>query len=173
MSRPRTLTGAGLAALAAAALAFAPAANAADNGAKIVIKGGIQFNQGKSVVDDQRFVGTTTVKPGGTIKVANKAKTEDPHTVSFLAKKDLPKSFADLGSPAIGALMGAHEVPQGEGPPGKPVVNAGAEGFDTAGDSYFFVGKSYSIPVAKTAKKGTYHYVCLIHPWMQGTVKVK
>lgn len=176
MSRPRTLAGAGLAALAATAIAFAPAANAAaakDNGAKIQIRGGMQFKQGHHVMDDQRFVGTTTVKRGGTIKVVNKSTAPDPHSISFVAKKNLPKSFEDMGNPAIGALMGAHEVPEGDGPPGKPVVNAGAEGLDAAGDSYFFQGKRYSIPVAKTAKKGTYHYLCLIHPWMQGTVKVK
>jgi plastocyanin len=174
MSRRRTI---GLAAVATAALAFAPAAATAapkDNGASIQIRGGMHFKAGHHVLDDQRFVGTTTVKAGKTIKVVNKATAPDPHTISFVAKKDLPKSFADMESPAIGGLMGAHEVPEGgQGQPGKPVVNVGAEGFDAVGDSYFFMGKSYSIPVAKTAKKGTYNYLCLIHPWMQGVVKVK
>lgn len=171
MSRRRTL---GLTAIATAALAFAPAAaNAAakGNGNTIQVRGGVQFKAGHSVTDDQRFVGTTVVKAGRTIKVVNKAKTEDPHTISFVARKDLPSSFADLESPAIGALMQAHGAAE-EGPPANPIVNAGAEGFDRAGDSYFFVGKRYSIPVAKTAQAGTYNYLCLIHPWMQGKVKV-
>lgn len=176
MKRHLTFAGAGLAALAVSAVAVTPgmaAQKVKDNGAKIQIVGGLNFHQGHSVEDDQRFTGITTVRPGQTIKVVNRAKTPDPHTISFVKKADLPKSFAGMEKPAIGALLGAHGVPEGEGPPANPVVNAGAEGFDAAGDSYFFVGKSFSIPVAKTAKKGTYNYLCLIHPWMQGTVKVK
>ena len=184
MKRQMTFAGAGLAALAASAIAVTPgmaAAKVKDNGAKINIVGGMVFHAGHSVGDNQRFTGTTTVKKGGTIKVVNRAKTEDPHSVSFVKKADLPKSFAGMENPAIGALFGAHGFPPAgeggpEGPPpapANPVVNAGAAGFDTVGDSFFFVGKRYSIPVARTAKKGTYSYLCLIHPWMQGTVRVK
>jgi plastocyanin len=182
MTRRTTLAGAGLAALTASAVAIAPAtaSHVKDNGAQIRIAGGTVFKAGHSVSDNQRFTGTTSVRPGQTIKVVNRAKSDEPHTVTFVKRSDLPRSFADMGKPIFEEFMKAHEVPQGpggpDGPPpapGKPVVNAGAEGFDMVGDSYFFQGKRYSIKVAASAKKGTYSYLCLIHPWMQGTVRVK
>ncbi len=181
MTRRTTLTGAGMAALAAFAVATAPASAAAqkDNGNRIRIVGGQEFRAGHHVADTQRFVGTTSVRPGQTVRVVNRATAPDPHTISFVKKADLPKSFADMGKPALLALGQAHGFPEGGGPdgpppaPANPIVDVGAAGFDRVGDSWYFTGKRYSFKVASSAKKGTYSYFCVVHPWMQGTLKVK
>lgn len=60
-----------------------------------------------------------------------------------------------------------------------PVVDVGQPGFDTmgdattAGDSVFLAPKS-KVTVKVTAKQGAkLTFFCAIHPWMQGTIKVK
>ena len=62
---------------------------------------------------------------------------------------------------------------------GKPVIEAGAAGFDTAGDKDA-AGDSIYLPAKGkvtfkvTAKKGTtLSFVCAVHPWMLGQIKVK
>jgi plastocyanin len=54
-----------------------------------------------------------------------------------------------------------------------PVVNVGAAGLDSPGDSlFFFDDQSISAPV--TAPSGTVlKYLCAIHPWMQGQITVE
>jgi plastocyanin len=55
-----------------------------------------------------------------------------------------------------------------------PVLNKGAPGLDRDGDSLLIAprrGASASAVVSAPAGT-TLYYVCTIHPWMQGTIKV-
>jgi hypothetical protein len=64
---------------------------------------------------------------------------------------------------------------QPNGPDAPPVelVNKGGEGFDAPGDS-IFLGDRKAKTIKVTAKKGsTLYFICALHPWMQGSIKVK
>ena len=173
MKKPLALLGAG--AIAASVAAAGPAA--AQSGNTIVVKGGAVLKPGKAIIDNMRFTPLSkTVKPGSTVTIRN--KTGQPHTLSVVKKSDLPQTAAAMEkffrSDVMGQFMQAHEVDEQneDAPPGKPLVDVGAEGFDQVGDSVFFAGKTQKIDV--TAKSGTnLSYLCLLHPWMQGTLKVK
>ena len=160
----------------AASMAVAGPAGA-QGGNTIVVKGGTVMKPGKAIIDNMRFTPLNkTVKSGSTVTISN--KTREPHTLSIVKKSVLPKTNAAMEkffeSATMGQFMQAHQVdPENEdAPPGQPLVDVGAEGFDQPGDSVFFAGKSQKIDV--TAKGGTnLSYICLLHPWMQGTLKVK
>ena len=108
-----------------------------------------------------------------------------PHTVSFNAPEDLASSaiikgpdgafhanekvFAPAGGP------GAPEGPPSDGPPGPPkIVDGGrfdGSGFRSSGIFLSFPPSLLGYKLTFT-KAGTYPYECLIHPGMEGTVKV-
>jgi plastocyanin len=179
----RRIPVAALAAVAAFGVAAAPAAAAKKNEIRIV--GGTKFKAGKYVKDDVRFKPmSVTVKSGATVKVVDKGTDPAPHTISFVEKAFLPKSF-DFA--AAGPLFAAHQVNEETEEVGFFQVNDGVGvpmdqagvlevdslGNDTdAGDSQFFLpgaGTSFKVTAAKGS---TLPYYCAIHPWMQGKVKV-
>lgn len=167
-----------LALAAAGAVALAAAGTAgAQGGNTITVKGGAVMRPGKAIIDNMRFTPLKkSVKSGSTVTINN--KTGQPHTLSLVQKSVLPRNAKEMEaffeSKTMGDFMAAHEVnPEDEeAPPGKPLVDVGETGFDQAGDSVFFAGKTQKIDV--TAKAGSkLSYICLIHPWMQGTLNVK
>ena len=165
------------AALAVIGSALVAAPAAAQGGNTIVVKGGTIMRPGKAIIDNMRFTPLRkTVKSGSTVTINN--KTGQPHTLSLVKASALPRNAAQMEkffeSSLMGEFMQAHQVdPENEeAPPGQPLVNVGEEGFDQAGDSVFFAGKTQKIDV--TAPAGSkLSYICLIHPWMQGTLRTK
>lgn len=164
---------------------LAPAAGAAKKN-EIVIKGHFVFNAGHSARDDQRFTPLkAAVKSGASVTVRNKAKTKDPHTLSFVEKKFLPKDF----EPAIaGPLFELHQLSEDES--AEPVLNIddGAPAadqtaplavdtlgtLDAAGDSLLMPPGQKKVSFDVTASKGSaLYYFCIFHPWMQGKITVK
>ena len=175
MSRrtPLALLGAAVLILAAA---VAPAGALAAN--TIDIRGGVTVKPGKAVIDTQRFTPLVKgIKSGSTLTIRNKAKTKDPHTFSIVKKSQLVKTPGALNScfenGVCGALFAAHEVPEGDGPPGKPVVDVGKEGFDQPGDSVIIGGPTATKVKITAAKGSNLYYLCAIHPWMQGRLNVR
>jgi plastocyanin len=161
-----------VAVMAIAALGLSGTAVAAKK-SEIRIVGGVTVKPNKFVKDDQRFkAGVVTVRSGKSVTYVNKAKTPDPHTISLVDK--LPRTMQQIfGCEACGAFFEAHEVPEGDGPPAKPIVDVGEAGFDTAGDS-IVVGPGDKGSFKVTAAKGTtLKYLCAVHPWMQGKIRVK
>jgi hypothetical protein len=186
MTRRLTVAVAATAALGIAAGGVASAGAAAKKN-EIAIVGGVSVKPGSFVKDDQRFAPlNAVVKSGATVTVRNRAKTQDPHTISFIKKRFLPKQFE---TDAQGPLMAAHQVDPNseEAPPGVFVVDNGAplaEGamleVDTmgddkkAGDSAFIAPGQKTFKFKVTAKKGAkLFYFCAVHPWMQGKITVK
>lgn len=177
MHHRKTIACAAATALVGSALAVGPASAATKT---LTIKGGEKFVPGKGVSDNQRFSPSViTLKKGDTIKVVE--KTGHEHTISTVSKRDLPKSFADTERPVFGKYFEAHGVPEGEGPPAFPQLDAflpvTAENpliFDELGDSTLIQGKQKGLELEVGASKGTnLHYLCLIHPWMQGRIQVR
>ncbi len=122
-------------------------------------------------------IGGMKVKSGDTVTLRDKSTEGQPHTLSLIKK--LPKTPAQImGCDACGPLMAAHEANMETGEVGKELVEAGGDGFDTggdkttAGDSIFLPAKG-KVTFKVTAKKGaTLSFVCALHPWMLGTIKV-
>lgn len=157
------------------ALAAAPAVSQAPNQAKLRMVGGTQMKPGKFIRDDQRFAPRNlAVRAGGKVRLANKARTEDPHTLSVVKKSDLPKNAVQAFNCRVcGEFFEAHGVDEESGDIANPVVNVGGAGFDRPGDSIFVPpGGTVRFDVGQAAGR-TLYYLCAVHPWMQGKLRVR
>jgi plastocyanin len=187
MNRRLTVAVAATTALGLAAGGVIANAGAAAKKNEIRIVGGSVFKPGKFLKLDVRFApADVTVKSGATVTLKNKGTDPEPHTISFVAKRFLPKSFE---SAVDEKLREAHQVDPNneEAPPGVLVVDNGAAvpdggtlevdtGFtpDVAGDSAFIAPDQKTFSFKVTAKKGSkLFYYCAVHPWMQGKITVK
>ena len=187
MHRRTAAVVAAVAALGASAVAVAPASAAKNT---ITLKGKTHFKAGKFIKDDQRFVAPSNkVKSGGTVKVVNKTKNHEPHTLTFIEKKFIPTSF-DVNEDLNNNLLAAHQVDPNneEAPPGvfivddgQPLADGATWGVDSAfsdtnanGDSAFIAPDQNGPSFEVTAAKGsTLYYFCAVHPWMSGKLRVK
>ena len=173
MSRRIAVLFAAVAALGLTALTLgtATAAQKAPKKKDMAIVGHFEFKAGKSAFDDQHFTPRKfAIRSGGTVKLRNKARTDDPHTISLVEKSQLPDSF---DCEVCGEIFAAHGADQQTGDIANPVVNVGAEGFDQPGDSIFIAPKA-KVSFEVTASAGTtLHFLCAVHPWMQGSIKVR
>ena len=174
------------AALGLAATGVASTAGAAIPKNEIRIVGGEQFVAGKFVKVDMRFKPLNrTVKSGSVVTLRNRGEIPEPHTITFVEKRFMPKSF---NVAVEEKLLEAHQVDPNnqEAPPGALVVDNGVEvpeggmleadtGFtpSKAGDSAFIAPDQKTFKFRVTADKGSaLHYYCGIHAWMQGKIKV-
>jgi plastocyanin len=174
------------AALGVSVLAIGPAAAATKPQPKpkpntIETQGTLKIKINGFMQDAQRFFpGTLTVKPGATVTLRNKSEGGAPHSLSLMKKSALPKTGEEiLTCPMCGPLLGAHQADPQTGEVKVPAVDMGRPGFDTMGDATTPGDSVYLPPKGKvtfkvTAKKGsTLTFFCAVHPWMQGTIKVK
>jgi plastocyanin len=154
---------------------------------EIDIVGGMKVKPGKYLKLDVRFKPqNVAVKSGSTVRLVNKGQLPEPHTITFLEKRYLPKQFETAVDPKV---REAHQVDPNneEAPPGVLVVDNGAAVPDggtlevdtmftptKAGDSAFIAPDQKSFSFKVTAKKGSkLFYYCAVHPWMQGKITVK
>ena len=132
------------------------------------------------------FVGPSTVHEGEELRIVNDTKPSQvgPHTFSLVTQSSLPKTAKARKScftPAHICLSIAewhHFNPKTE-KVGKPEVEVGPEGWSTMGslkkegDSWFIEKAGAETDRKVTAKAGTtLYFMCAVHPWMQGKVKV-
>jgi plastocyanin len=138
---------------------------------KLAIVGHSAFKVNQLAFDNQRFSkAKVSIRSGGTINLVNRARTEDPHTISLVKKSQLPTSF---DCEVCGEIFDAHGAGQPNGELANPVVDVGAPGYDQPGDSTF-VAPHARVSFKVTAPAGTtLHFMCAIHPWMQGRIKVR
>lgn len=131
------------------------------------------------------FFGPGTVHQGEDLRVVNDTAPSmvGPHTFSLVTKSSLPKTPKQRKTcftPGKICMGIAHWYGlKGEEAPKNPLVKAGKAGWDTMGtvkkkgDSYFFAKKGESFEQVVSAKAGTtLYFICAVHPWMQGSVKV-
>lgn len=133
------------------------------------------------------FFGPSTVHEGEELRIVNTTKPSQvgPHTFSLVTKSSLPKTAKARKScftPAHICLSIAkwHQFNPKTEKIGKQDVEAGPEGWSTLGsvkkegDSWFSGEKPGGETEEKvTAKAGTtLYYMCAVHPWMQGQIKV-
>jgi plastocyanin len=171
------LLGAALLAVAGSALA---AGGKGPVSAKVLIKGSESIVPNAYLKIGFHFdPGTVAIRSGGTVTLVN--TTRAPHTLSLVKKSQVPHTFKQVENCEVcGAIEKSHglnlEGPPTPGPPPVLVVNAGAPGFDTPGDSVVIGpnGRGGPVKFKVTARPGTVlYFVCAIHPWMQGRFQVK
>jgi hypothetical protein len=119
--------------------------------------------------------GVVLVRSGGTLTLKN--RTSEPHTFSIVARSDLPRTkrkVENCGGPGTicDTIGTAHEIDQ-NGNPTKALVDVGPAGFDEPGDSAVMNPKSTQKVNLTAAKGKTLYFMCGIHPWMQGVLKVR
>lgn len=165
-------------ALASAFAAPVGAAEIAPTGVTAEID--MKFEKGKIF-----FEGPKTVTQGDTLKIVNSTdpKKVGPHTFSLVKKSVLPKT-----APARKACFSPKHIclsiaewhkfnPKTE-KIGLDPVKAGPAGWSTAGDnakkgdSWFTEKKGEALAQEVTAAPGDLYYICAVHSWMQGKVKV-
>lgn len=175
----------GVALLLAAALIPIGNQAGADGKRTVEAVGGFTFEPNEFIQLTFRFdPGKITVERGK--KVTWKDVTEpdpfegpEPHTITIVDKKELPRTVPEVFGcfvedpskpPGVCNLAAGHFADE-KNP--TLVLNQGREGLDTRGDS-LFLRPGQSITAKVTASKGTtLYYLCAIHPWMQGKIKVE
>jgi plastocyanin len=123
--------------------------------------------------------GTITIRSGGTITLTN--NTRDVHSLSLVKASQVPHTIKQVENcAACAALAKSHginfEGPPAVGPPPIRLVDVGAPGFNTPGDSAVIGPKGRGGPVTfkVTARAGTIlNFICFFHPWMEGRFLVK
>ncbi len=139
--------------------------------------------------DNFRFVGPQTVIAGEQLRIVNLTNPRQvgPHTFSLVTPESIPKTararrFCFAEGHICNAIAGWHGA-VGSGAPSQPLVEAGAEGWDTSGsvtqkgDSWFSGekrGASFVQEVTASTAAGptTLFFICAIHPWMHGSITV-
>jgi plastocyanin len=171
----RSVAGAVTAALVTGGVLFAITAQAGDSRA-VRVTGTESFVPNAKVMATFRFApGPLEVRSGDTVTWSD--DTGDIHTISVVAQGDLPTDIEEVFTcPVCGPILAGH-FDFSTNPPTliTPILGGGADGtagFDGAGDSKFlFPGGSTSAQITAPAGS-TLHYLCAIHPWMQGTIDV-
>jgi hypothetical protein len=136
------------------------------------------------------FEGPETVYEGQELEVFNDTNPHQvgPHTFSLVEKGTLPKSkAAEKSCFTPGHICMSIAKWHGLNPKTEKIsinpVEAGPKGWSTAGNNKGKKGDSWFTGESKkgthiiekvTAKAGTtLYFVCAVHPWMQGSVKVE
>ena len=98
----------------------------------------------------------------------------DPHTLSIVRRADLPQTLRELvdcEAGLCGEFLQAHDL---EGASPNFVVNVGKAGLNRPGDSLLITNDHPVTTARVTAPAGTtLHYLCAVHPWMQGKLVVE
>jgi hypothetical protein len=134
------------------------------------------------------FFGPTSIVEGEELRIVNKTNPAQvgPHTFTLVTKSSLPKTKParkNCFTPGHICLSIAewHEFNPKTEKIGKQLVEVGAAGWDKAGslkspgDSWFSGEKpGGSVEQVVSAKAGTtLYFMCAVHPWMQGSIKVE
>lgn len=173
-----------LAASAVVALITSVVLSSADAARTVTIMGTEKFAANAFISADFRFEpGPLSVKSGQTVTWQN--TTMDGHTISIVPSQ--PASIREVfncGAPGtVCAPVLACHFPAGFGMGGPPPVvvpacgNATSGQLKAVGDSVLiappFTGAPQSVTLTIAASPGTtLLYMCVIHPWMQGTIRV-
>jgi plastocyanin len=122
------------------------------------------------------------VRSGDTVTWENRVdpRLAEPHTITIAEEDALPDTLDELlacGGPGTACEpAGGHFGPNDSVV--NPVLNVGPDGLDQVGDSLFLPppegGNVPTVSAVISAPAGTeLHYLCAIHPWMQGEIDVR
>jgi hypothetical protein len=170
---------AGLSMLIAAAVAVpAVAQPSASARVKVNTIGGASFKANRFIKDSMRYSkDTVRARRGDRLVISD--KTKQPHTLSIVRKRQLPRKMRQIDACFEGGPCGELFVKHGavnpetgeEQDPTTPVVNEGREGLNRPGDSTLIPpGGKTAIEISGARDM---YYLCAIHPWMQGKIDVR
>ena len=177
MRTSRLVRLAAVAALAAVTMSVGTSASGAPN-KTIRTMGSEDVHINSKISSDLRFSpGITTIRSGDSITLVHADATDEPHTLTVVNPGELPSSVDDIfscGEPGtlcdeIFNTVGPQIVDQNTA----QFINVGGgPGLDARLDTIFLpAGTWITVPVS--APPGTtLSFMCAIHAWMQGTIKV-
>lgn len=143
--------------------------------ATVRTEGGLAFVPNEYIRDTVRWVpGHIVVRRNERVRWIDSDKSPDPHTITVAPRRLIPRPGQNLFECRACELANAHlEDPNNpESDLAAVRVNRGPAGLNQTGDSLVLVPGG-RISARITAAVGrTLHYVCAIHPWMQGTIRV-
>lgn len=163
-----------LTALSAAVIVAVPMGIAVAGGGRTVeVRGGGTVEINKALTLDFRFdQDQINARRGEVVTWRNAGDLPDFHTVAIVNKADLPTTLDEVfacGEPGTVCDELLRDVP--EDPSFKRLGDDG--GLDERGDLLLLgPGGDTSAPVTG-ASGATLHYMCLIHPWMQASIRVR
>jgi plastocyanin len=117
------------------------------------------------------FPSTLRVSTGTTVRFSMSKLTRETHTASFG-----PVSYLKPLANSLGAPVPSPTALYPSDPPGSITLNQSSHGNGFANTGAMDQDRSTPLPTSGTIKftqPGTYHFVCLIHPFMHGTVVVR
>ena len=155
------------------ALVVATAISVSASISNVRIIGADQFIPNRVIKADYHFSpGPISVESGDSVTWNN--GTDDEHTITLVEESQVPEDFEgvlECRDPA-GVCRAALDVHFGTDPP-TDVIEAGAAGLDTPGDS-LLVEEGGTVTAVISAPSGTdLYYICSVHPWMQGEIEVE
>jgi hypothetical protein len=138
-------------------------------------------------VDGKDFIfeGPKSVESGAKLEIVNdtKPKKVGPHTFSLVKKNTLPETKQDGKNceqfkGICGKVAAAHEVNPETFEIGAPDVDVAKKGWDASfgkeGDTWYTETEGEETSRKVSAEAGTkLYYLCVVHPFMQGKIKVK
>jgi plastocyanin len=164
-------------------MAMSPAL-ASSTGPTVKILGDNSVKVNQKVVSSYHFgPGTIHVRPGGMVTFDNTGRCSVPfdctHTISIVDDSQLPVDAAqvfaclfDFPGTVCAPISDAH-FPHGPGGPVNPAVNVTGQPSGFRGANSFLINHGQTLDIIITAPTGTsIHYLCAIHPWMQGAIVV-
>jgi hypothetical protein len=132
------------------------------------------------------FAGAKSVESGSDLAIVNNTDPREigPHTFTLVEKSELPKGEQEMKdcfkfkSEFCLKIVKHHKVNLKTGEIGKPDIDVGKKGWDASygkkGDSWATAEEGEETDRVVSAKPGSkLFYFCLVHPDMQGKVKVK
>ena len=117
--------------------------------------------------------GQVGARSGATLTWVHADKTTEPHTITIVNESELPRTVDEVFEPDCPSCEAAAEGHFASGFPPVLFVDAdGDGGLNTPGDS-LWLPPGEQISGTVTAEAGeTLSYLCIIHPWMQGSIRV-
>lgn len=151
-------------------------------GVTVKIVGGTVFQPNALIGETFRFSpGAITAHRGEEVAWLN--RTGQPHTVTIVPRRMVPDTLAEMNR-CEGCAFALGHLADPENPETSAIkdvrLDVGRPGFNTQGDSLFVAPRrrsparfSQRMTARISAKAGrTLYYICAIHPWMQGSIKV-
>jgi plastocyanin len=164
-------------------MALSPAL-ASSSGPTVKILGDNSARINQRVTSTYHFSpGKLSVRPGRTVTFTNTGQCSVPadctHTISIVNESQLPVDvnqvflcLFDAPGTVCGPITGTH-FPQGPAGPVVPVANVTGEPSGFQGGNSFVIAHGQTLEIVINAAPGTtLHYMCAIHPWMQGSITV-
>jgi plastocyanin len=165
-------------------LATAPTTIAAANNRPTTIAavGSFEVRINQSLDVTFRFApGSVSVKSGSQIRFVNRSGFDEVHTLTIAKRRELPRTIDEIfncGGPGTACEPAQGHVDENFEPiPGNEVLKDGRPGLNRVGDSLFVGarGSEGARLIARVrAPAGTnLFFLCAVHPWMQGVIRVR